>query len=564
MLLYSRATRAARVLPEEIGRAVLRLARRGGRPPALAEDALAALAADGLLPAPDDVRARLAREAGEDPDPTISLLGVTTRDRPHALQRALDSYAANARAHGRQPSIVVTDDSAGPAARAGTRAMLRALGARHGLSVEYGGAEEKRAFAAALARASGVAPALIEFALFDPEGCGYTSGANTNALLLHAAGERLVRVDDDTVCRLAAVAGPDAPLRLGAPPMQLRPFPSHEAAVRAAAFTGADFLGLHERYLGRPLAAVAGAAARAGRLALDRPAPGIVKQIWSGGRVVASALGVVGDVGWDTLHRYLLLAGPSRAALVRSADAYRQALGSGRVIRASAQPALAERSLFQMMCTGLDNRDPLPPLVPVLRGSDTVFARTVGHGDGDAVAVLPWVVEHLREEPRALAPERVAGDFARAPFFQFLLSCLEAGPAPWPGRNRAERIRQVGRHLQRLGALPAGDWDAFVTRRRRHRASRLIEELRRARDRYRGEPAFWARDVDRALAALQADLLAPATVADDLAAGRDAAAAHALGRRLVARFGDLLVAWPDLVATARNLRARGVRLARPL
>jgi hypothetical protein len=66
------------------------------------------------------------------------------------------------------------------------------------------------------------------------------------------------------------------------------------------------------------------------------------------------------------------------------------------------------------------------------------------------------------------------------------------------------------------------------------------------------------------------ELLSKASTAEcylvprDLRHGRDAGAARLLRQELVARFGELLEAWPALVAAARRLRASGRRLTEAL
>ena len=74
---------------------------------------------------------------------------------------------------------------------------------------------------------------VIEFALFDPEGCGMTAGANRNALLLHSVGDMVLSVDDDTVCSVAESPRLRDGLALssGANPTDFRFFPDREAAV---------------------------------------------------------------------------------------------------------------------------------------------------------------------------------------------------------------------------------------------------------------------------------------------------------------------------------------------
>lgn len=49
----------------------------------------------------------------------------------------------------------------------------------------------------------------------------------------------------------------------------------------------------------------------------------------------------------------------------------------------------------------------------------------------------------------------------------------------------------------------------------------------------------------------------------DLLPRRTAEDALALAKHLVHRFGELLIAWPDMVDAATSLRAKGIQLAQP-
>jgi hypothetical protein len=87
-----------------------------------------------------------------------------------------------------------TPRKAGSLARWNQQVLSR-LARDRGVDIAYAGADEKRALAAALAGDGAIPPDVIEFALFDPEGCGRSTGTNRNAQLLYGAGQLFVSVD---------------------------------------------------------------------------------------------------------------------------------------------------------------------------------------------------------------------------------------------------------------------------------------------------------------------------------------------------------------------------------
>src|SRR5688500_6413589 len=117
----------------------------------------------------------------------VGVVGIITCERPGVLDRNLTGQLDNRHGHGRDHEIVVVDDSRDPRGQDDCQRLLRIASARYRMHLRYSGAPGKRAYAGELAgecRRAGVDPALIEFALFDPHGVGWTGGANRNALPL--------------------------------------------------------------------------------------------------------------------------------------------------------------------------------------------------------------------------------------------------------------------------------------------------------------------------------------------------------------------------------------------
>jgi hypothetical protein len=151
---------------------------------------------------------------------------------------------------------------------------------------------------------------------------------------------------------------------------------------------------------------------------------------------------------------------------------------------------------------------------------------------------------------------------ARIPSGQ-IIQALVRSVAPGPDRSDGNRnLRALGRSLAEWGAAAPDNIEELVRVLLWNHLSRqacLWEGLLR---KYGGQPAFWADDVRQLLAVLREalpgkDFTSPPDLAE--AFGADAACARL--QRLVRRFGELLQVWPDMVEAARDLRARGLRLA---
>jgi hypothetical protein len=433
---------------------------------------------------------------------------------------------------------VVVDDSASEAARAANRDLLRELGGRWGARSFYAGPRERAGFVEALVRQAGLPEGPLRFALLRGEGWPVATGAGRNALLLHAAGDLLLQVDDDTLCRLAPApeSRPGLVFSQRPDPTEFW-FPDGDGpALPPGDPMEADLLAVHEGLLGTTV-----------------PGP-------QGGQVLVTAAGVAGDSGMGTAAYLLFLDGPSRARLLRSEEGYRAALTGRRLLRAATQTTVCRPGLCMALNLGLDNRRLLPPFLPVMRNQDGVFAALLRACFPDALfGFLPWTVLHEPPAPRPSLADGLRGSGSgvrTGQAFQIVIGALAPGLG---GTNAAQRLRALGARLEELGSAEAADFEGGMNALLRAHMSGLAARLESLLREHGGQPAYWAADARGLLTALREALPRP-----DWAAPVDLRAAFGLDparerfRGLVRQFGELLRVWPDLVEAARDLRGRGL------
>jgi hypothetical protein len=469
-------------------------------------------------------------------------VGVPTRDRPDCLRRCLLSHLESRRRHGRDNDFVVVDDSTADASRAANRELLGELAGRWGARLAYLGPRERASFAAALVRQAGLAEAAVRFTLLNDGAWPVATGASRNVLLLHAAGELLLQVDDDTLCCLAPAPGARPGLVFSPRPDPTEFwFPDGDGTVLPQTDpVEADLLAVHEELLGQTL-----------------PGP-------RGGPVRTTAVGVAGDSGMGTAAYLLLLEGASRARLLRSPEAYRSGLSGNRLLRAVPQATVCRGGICMALNLGLDNRRLLPPFLPVMRNQDGVFAALLGACFPDALfGFLPWMVLH---EPPGPRPSRADGmresvtGMRTGQALQILIGALAPGLA---GTDAAVRLRALGARLEEIGSTSPADFEAGLNALLRRQMSALAARLEGLLAEHGGQPPYWAEDVRGLLAALREALPRPDWVAPTDLRASGVEPARELFRRLVRQFGELLRVWPDLVEAARDLRAGGTRPALP-
>jgi hypothetical protein len=467
----------------------------------------------------------------------IERVAILTRDRPASASHVLDTAAALGRGE-RRVELIVVDDSRAPAARTEIAARLDGGRGRGGVSAIYLGHAERRRLADALV-AGGIEPAVVELALFDPFGLDSTPGACRNFLHLWSASRPFLSVDDDMPLEAGVPPGArGATLEVGEGDPTRFWFFDREPELPASSSADALLAG-HESLLGR----TAAGAARA--LGVDLRAPrseGFARRA-EREPIVATWTGFAGDVATPNVLAYLKQRGESRRSLVRNASFYRRAFASRQVIRAPRGPSVADGSFWSTGVTAYDPTALLPPFLPALRGEGLVFGALVRASSG-VLGYLPIVVPHRPPEVRCF--DRVALEQSAA---SFALSTLLVR---WLHRHRrtadhdpTAALRAAGEHLRELAA---GDADRFAARVRAERQRYVIDvatELTRCLADADETAGPWVDDVERYLEvaewAAHSTPGAPTDVPDP-----------ARARRFVLAFADLVRAWPDVVAVARD------------
>ncbi len=480
--------------------------------------------------------------------PAITSVGIPTRDRTTSLIACLTSYLENCQQHGRTPDLIVADDSASAETRAGTRTALQRLERNFSARIRYAGLPEKSRFADALAGESGLPLAIIRFALLGDERYAVSTGANRNCLLLDTLGALMLSVDDDTRCRMAATPGREDAVAFhrGYDPTEFWFFPDRTRALESVSPVEVDVLGCHEALLGHATADLGGPADATGRVAV-------------------TLHGLLGDSGMSSPRHYLTLTGASRDRLLASSEAYRSAFRSREVLRAVRRPTVSAGSFCMTTFIGFDNRVLLPPFLPVQRNADGVFGLLVQKCTSEGrLAFLPWVLLHSPDGLRTFTPDEMATDGASVRMADIVIACVSGHEMGDRRFADATRFRRLGKHLQSLGALDLTEFEAHVRGLLRHRANAFVAILHGHLHTYRGSPQFWSEDVTQLIAVMM-----KATMREDYVVPRDLRQydnddARQLSQRLVARFGELLEAWPTIVAAARRLRASGQRLTQPI
>lgn len=521
---------------------------------------LAGLAAAGLLVSRGQMRDAVQRLGkSDDKPPRIATVGIPTRDRPANLAACLSGHAESSRRYGRSTEFVVIDDGT---TQNENRLLLDALADRSGAPIWHSGPADKARFAAALARQAEAPPDLVRFALGIDADWPITTGGSRNALLLHTAGDLLLQADDDTLCQALPAPARRAELALSGAfdPTEFWFFPEGRPAIVPDAAGETDLLGLHEQLLGRTVAAcLAESTAPDFTSASSR----FFRRLEVGeGRILTTATGVTGDSGQGSSLALLMLEGDSRARALASETVYREAVRRRQWMRAATRPTITNGGYCMALNLGLDNRRLLPPFLPFQRNQDGVFGGVLALCCGGCTGYLPWMVLHRSPEEQAAPPAEIfwprSVQYKTGHVMQTLLGSFPQGLGKPPPDSRLEAL---GKWLEEIASAEPADFTEYVRLHTWNALTRLASELEAKLQKYAGQPAFWAEDARRALAAVVKLLAGPATgLPADLCEKWGPEQGLLRFRSLARNYGSLLRAWPGLVTAAKELRARGIRL----
>jgi hypothetical protein len=501
---------------------------------------------------------------------TITTIGILTCHRPEALHRCVSSFLDNCRVYGRKPRIFVTDDSVQSSQRAANIASLeRVSRSNPEIHFSHGGLTEKRHYSRLLALRSAVDPAIIEFALFNPENLSKKAcGPNRNALFLETVGESFLSIDDDVVCRPSI--NPDScqkpEVNSAKDPTQVLIFQDRPTLLSQRPEQTIDMLALHENLLAKRLDQLLRSAPES-PVTFGKLSPSLLRRLQQKSPDVrVSWTGIYGDSGARYPTHYLWKDESTYRQLVTSEEIYRRLSISREIFRAPRSVTLGYGGYCQSTALAYEHATVLPPYMP-LRGLDIIFGKTFIKCFRDSlIGYHPWALLHDPPEARSNTSEDIRKCGRAIPYYEILQGLIETYPAPEYGSDAAKSLEELGAHLHMISQLSTGEFEEILSRQFCKKVTRRIEGLTHQIQTHSAAPPYWSRDIEAYIQVLKKTLTPAGHRAAILAEESDlpAEARLALAQRLTARFGRLLQAWPALIEAARELKSSGISLARPL
>ena len=486
---------------------------------------------------------------GAPPTP-IETIGLTTRNRPQALERALRSYAENAHQYGRTVGFVIVDDARAEVEEEPNRELVEQIRGELGVRVRYLGRSERRAFCEKLCKESGLERELVEFCLFGDPLAGVTTGAARNTLLLANAGRPYILVDDDSVCRVAATPDREDGLAISSRtyPTEFWYFRNRDETLAQASLEDVDFLGLHETLLGWEVGR------KAAEVELDFSAadPSFERLLrTSPVRIRGTMAGILGDSGVSS-SAYLFSNPNSLKRLLVSEEFYLEAVSSRQVLRAVSKTTVAQALSCMAGNLGLDSSELLPPFIPLQRNSDGLFARLLKSSFPRAcLGYLPCAALHDPLETRTQSLEQVSDDLTRIRFADIVGALIPTGS---PSSSDPEAaLFKLGQEFVDLASGSAKDFEQRI--RPPVLEAQALRLHRKTPEGDRDLPRFYADLRERHRKIVRDSMGKPGYLIprDLLQAGLDEDAARQFSQQAIHKFGRLLRSWPRVWRAALRI-----------
>jgi hypothetical protein len=519
----------------------------------------------GLLASYEQVRKAMMEGMASHAQPKmIDMVAIPTRNRPETLQRLLVSLAANLREFERNVTVLVIDDSESIQMQNANCQLIAAFASNPPLKIRYGNRDMRQRFAAKLARASGVPEQIVSFALAGGSEYPISTGATRNSILLQSTGHCVLCLDDDVLCRLAAIPGSTNDVTFGENKFATWFLPNAQA-IDECKFVEEDLLSLHERLLNIDGTVVRNGRLQDGQLEIAGVSQRLLRRVAPGNAAVTvTVTGVVGDSTLDDPLAYFFTGPETFSRLIETEEIYRAALQNRLVLRGQGNYCITDQGECKSTCMGLDNLDLLPPFMPVMRNQDLVFGSLIIKCvPGALFGFIPRGILHLPSQQRELARGAAAlraGKLMTGESLGFLI-----GFAQIRGKSRQGLLQSLAVRLKELTSEEAADLEGLIRSAVEPILVLWIEQLDKIIESCSGSSSFWLKDVlELKAATLSALKERDYSVPWDLEQVFGPAEGQRHFYKLIGQFAALLHNWTAMVESARPLLEKGEGLCLPI
>lgn len=415
--------------------------------------------------------------------------------------------------------------------------------------------DSRRRYTKILSRSSGIPASLIDIALLPSKGIRSGCGANRNQILLANTGKIFVSIDDDSILR--AILHPqmrDNTVNLSC---HQDPFDHWTYKDRACLLSsaqvnaGTSVISRHNEVIGRYV----GDLYPSGRhLEVSHICQHLCADLIRGdASVIVSSAGVAGDSGTSDSMYLNLLVGKSRERVLGDDRRYLMAHRSREVLRVSDCITVVHGSPLLGGCIAIDNRERLPPFLPLGRNADGLFGQMAAICvRGGYIVQLPWAYYHFPPETREYTGSvgECGGRFSISELLSVMIRFLFNHPG---GISMISSVRTLGIIFSDFSFLGIREIENEL---RKWLSIRFAEECAQIEYLKRDQTAIsgrWELDVREWITCRRNAIVNSAAICPaEFATAGDPWAGLERFRSLVRDYATLLSVWPEITTAAQK------------
>lgn len=393
------------------------------------------------------------RQEARDAPPVAAII---TWERPEALKRLLVSMVDNCDT-GKLQCLYVIDDSRSRENQEKNQAVADEFAPRFSSPLHYFGRAEQRGLIEALVKKIPHHEDAVRF-LIDPDMWveQWTAGLSRNLATFLSVGHRLVVMDDDVICDVYDPPGLRPGITFSDSPRENDFFASADEWADWRQAINPDPIDRHMQVLGLTLAE---AVAILGHQNLSpqgfkNTTSLLASELQPDSPVLLTECGSLGCPGTNNNTWLPSMADGSLKKMLASQRKTSNALTHRKVWSGRSNPHFAQHSNMSQV-TGLDNRQLLPPYLPILRGQDLLFGYMLDYMfPASVIFDYPWAVPHLP------IPERSWGlkdlNFTpRASFPMFFFNKVPEQKIQCQSSDPSDRLSWLAAWLRDLAGAPS-------------------------------------------------------------------------------------------------------------
>jgi hypothetical protein len=440
-------------------------------------------------------------------DNTAPVVAILTWERPQALERLLESIATNCETD-KFHRLYIIDDSRKVENISQNQALTERFNSKISSPLQYFGRAEQQSLVSELVRQLPEHKSAIHF-LTDHSRWKdqWTAGLARNLALLLSSGRRLVMIDDDAICEVHNPPHQKHDITFSDNPREAAFFGDEQEWAHLQQPINPDPINRHMQCLGLTFSealTVLGQnhlkpAGFTNATALQ------ISELQPDSAVLVTECGSFGCPGTKKNTWLPNMASVSLKRMLASGKRTTQALGSRKVWSGRNQPHFAPRSNMSQI-TGFDNRQMLPPYLPILRGQDRLFGIMLDFIWPESVVLdYPWAVPHLSLPDRQWRDRDL--DFTPADSFpKFFFEKIVEHKSSCPSASPVDRLAALSTWFNDMATADTDSLTAMYRDNRLSRDSEFLQKLTALLATAEAAPVNWQNYLRNGIAQLNADL----------------------------------------------------------